>query len=315
MAVRVLEPDPSTGEPRRRDADGLGAILATAGLMLGVYTIVETSRYGWMSPHTLGLGAVSILLLGGFVVRQTKATSPLLPLRIFRSSNVSGANAIQALLVSAMFAFQVLVALYMQQVLGYGAAATGLAMLPAALAIGFVSLGLSARLNIRFGHQRMLLTGLVLLALALALLARVPVHANYALDLLPAMLLVGGFGLAAPAVMDLGMSGADPTDAGVVSGMFNTAQQIGGALGVAVLSTLAAARTHHLTSAGEHTAQALTGGFRLAFTIGSALLAVAIVITLTVLRRPAAPPQPATPSSSADRRPNQRAGAKPAGSW
>ena len=255
--------------------------------MLGVYTIVETGRYGWGSAHTITCAAVARALLAGFVARQAITASPLLPLRIFRSRNVSGANLVQVLAISAMFGFQVLIALYLEQVLGYGAAATGLAMLPAAVMIGVVSLGFSARLNARFGERRMLLAGLALLAAALGLLTRLPVTGGYLpVYLLPTMLLVGGGGLVLPAMTGLGMSAARPSDAGVVSGLFNTTQQVGGALGVAVLSTLAAARTKGLIADGRPVASALTGGHHLAFGIGASLVIAAFVIAVTVLRQP-----------------------------
>ncbi len=284
LAARVLEPDHGPG--LRAGADALGALLVTAGLMLGVYTIIETSRYAWGSAHTIGFGALAVALLAAFVARQATAASPLLPLRIFRSRNVSGANLIQVLAISAMFGFQILIALYLERVLGYGAASTGLAMLPAAALIGAVSLGLSARLNARFGERRMLLTGLALLAAALGLLTRLPVAGSYVVYLLPTMLLVSGAGLVLPAMTGLGMSAASPADAGVVSGLFNTTQQVGGALGVAVLSTLAAARSKDLLAAGQSATSALTGGYHLAFGVGAALIVAAAVLAAIVLRQP-----------------------------
>jgi EmrB/QacA subfamily drug resistance transporter len=284
LAVRVLEPDRGLG--LRVGADELGAVLVTAGLMLGVYTIVETSRYGWTSTHTLGFAALTVALLAGFVVRQATAAAPLLPLRMFRSRNVSGANLVQVLMVSALFGFQILIALYLQNVRGYGSAETGLAMLPAAVTIAVVSLGFSARLNGRFGERNVLLAGIALLVVALGLLTRLPTDADYLVDLLPTMTLAGGFGLAISALTALAMSSASPADAGVVSGLFNTAQQVGGALGVAVLSTFAAAHTRSLVADGHDRASALTGGFHVAFGIGTGLLAAAFVLTVTVLRQP-----------------------------
>ncbi|MFD9725496.1 MFS transporter [Streptomyces sp. NPDC059072] len=265
-------------------ADVLGALLITGGLMLGIYTVVKVEQYGWTSARTLGLGALSLALLTGFTLRQAKARTPLVPLRIFRSRTVTGANLVQMMLVAALFSFQILVALYLQKVQGYGAAATGLAMLPAALLIGAVSLGVSARLNARFGERNVLVSGLGLLVAALGLLTRLPVHADYVTDLLPVMLLVSGIGLALPALTTLGMSGADEADAGLASGLFNTTQQIGMALGVAVLSTLAASRTESLTGSGSSPAEALTGGYHLAFGIGAALLLAGIVLAVTLLR-------------------------------
>ncbi|MFI2607190.1 DHA2 family efflux MFS transporter permease subunit [Kitasatospora sp. NPDC018619] len=282
LALRVLESDRGPG--LRAGADVLGAVLVTAALMLGIYAIVGTGGHGWASARTLGLGALSLALLAGFLLRQARAAHPLLPLRMFRSRNVSGANAVQVLMVSALFSFQVLVALYLQDVRGYGPAATGLAMLPAALAIGTVSLALSARLNARFGERPVLLAGLALLVGALALLARLPADAHYAVDLLPTMLLAAGFGLAISALTALGMSGAGPKDAGTASGLFNTTQQVGGALGVAVLTTLANGRAGALRAAGQPAAEALTGGFRLAFAVGAGLLTAALLLAAAVLR-------------------------------
>jgi MFS family permease len=171
-------------------------------------------------------------------------------------------------------------------VLGYSATRTGLAMLPAAAVIGAVSLGFSARLNARFGERAVLLTGLVLLVGVLGLLARIPVRAHYATDLLPVMLLAAGFGLALPALTTLGMSGAKSDDAGLASGLFTTTQQIGMAIGVAVLTTLAAARTGRLLAHGGTPAAALTGGYHLAYAVGAGLLVTALVVAAVMLRAP-----------------------------
>ncbi|WP_128381417.1 MFS transporter [Streptomyces cavernae] len=287
LAVPALPRDRGLGAAA--GADVAGALLVTSGLMLGIYTVVKVESYGWSSAHTLGLGALATVLLAAFVVRQATTRSPLMPLRILRSRTVAGANLVQVLMVAALFSFQVLVALYLQNVRGYGAAETGLAMLPAAVVIGVVSLGVSARLIARFGERAVLLTGLAVLTALLALLVRVPVHATYVTDLLPVMLLAAGFGLALPALTALGMSGAGEADAGLASGLFNTTQQIGMAAGVAVLSTLAAARTERLIAAGRPRPEALTSGYHLAFAIGTALMIAAFAVALTVLRRPAQP--------------------------
>jgi EmrB/QacA subfamily drug resistance transporter len=284
LAVRTLRPERGLG--LAAGADALGAFLVTGGLMLTIFAIIQTGGDGWGSGRTLGTAALAVALLAGSVVRLATAARPLLPLRMFRSRNVSGANLVQLLMVAALFSFQVLIALYMQQVLGYGAAATGLAMLPAAATIGIVSLGFSARLNARFGERPMLLAGLALLLVAIGLLTRLPVDAGYAVHLLPTMLLVGGFGLAISAVTALGMSDATDGDAGIASGLFNTTAQIGSALGVAVLTTLATARAGALVDAGQDRAAALTGGFHAAFGVGTALLAAAFVLAAAVLRTP-----------------------------
>ncbi|GAA2616327.1 MFS transporter [Actinomadura fulvescens] len=296
LAVRALPRDRGIG--LAAGADVAGALLVTAGLMLGIYTVVKVEEHGWLAGHTLGLGAVSLALLAAFAVRQARATTPLMPLRVFRSRNVSGANVVQMLALSAMFAFQIIVALYMQKVLGYSALETGLAMLPAAVAIGGISLFVSARLIARFGTRAVLVTGLVLLFAAMAWLTRIPVNAGYVTDLLPVMLLIAGGGLVLPALANLGMSAARADDAGLASGLFNTTQQIGMALGVAVLSTLAAAKTERLLSEGKSQAEALTGGYHLAFTTSAGLLVAALVVALIVLRQPKATDSAGTPAQA-----------------
>ncbi|MEU4811158.1 DHA2 family efflux MFS transporter permease subunit [Nocardia fluminea] len=282
VAVKALPADRGLGWSA--GADVLGAVLVTAGLMLGIYTVVEVERYGWVSAHTLGLGALAAALLAAFVLRQATAANPLLPLRILRSREVSGANVVQMLTLAAMFAFQIIVALYLQKVLGYNALQTGLAMLPAAVAIGGVSLFASARLITRFGERAVLVAGLALLLAGMSWLTRLPVDAGYLTDVLPVMVAVAGGGLVLPALTALGMSGADADDAGLASGLFNTTQQVGMAIGVAVLSTLAAARTGTELVAGASDAAALTSGYRLAFTVAAGLLVAALIVSVTVLR-------------------------------
>jgi EmrB/QacA subfamily drug resistance transporter len=282
LAGRAVPDDRGLG--LRAGADASGALLVIAGLMLGIYAVVGAAQYGWTSSRTLGLGALAAALIAGFVLRQARAATPLMPLRVLRSRNLVGANLVQILMISAMFAFQIVVSLAMQRVLGYGAAATGLAMLPAAVSIGAVALLVSARLIGRFGARRVLISGLIMLAAALALLVRLSPRAGYAADLLPTMLLISGGGLAMPAAASLAMAGAREQDAGLVSGLYSTTQQLGSAAGAAVLTTLAAARTGTLLGRGESAANALTGGYHLAFAVGAGLLAAAIAVALTVLR-------------------------------
>jgi EmrB/QacA subfamily drug resistance transporter len=298
-AVRAIPADQGRG--LRAGVDVIGALLVTGGLMLGIYTVIGTADHGWGSARTLGLAALSALLIAGFFVRQATAANPLMPLRILRSRGVAGANVVQMLMIAAMFAFQIMVAQYMQKVLGYDATQTGLAMLPAAVAIGGVALGVSARLIAKFGARSILVTGLVMLTGALALLLRMPTHASYVRDLLPTMVLIAGGGLAMPATAGLGMSGAREQDAGLVSGLYNTTAQVGAAVGAAVLSTLAAGRTAHLLRAGHTPAEALSSGYHVAFTIGVVLLAAALVVAVVMLRgvgTPAMPPRPLDPQDS-----------------
>ena len=285
LAVRLVADDRGIGIGR--GADVVGAVLVTASLMLGVYTIVEVVDYGWGSAHTLGFGALSLALLAGFVARQATAANPLLPLRIFRSRNVTGANITQFLMVMGMFGMFFSGVLLMQRVLGYDALETGLAFLPVSLGIGLLSLGFSARLNLRFGERAVLLPGLALLVVGLGWLTRVPVDASYAVDLFPSMVLLGvGAGLTFPALSTLAMSGATPSDAGLASGLLNTTVQVGGAVGLAVLATLSSEETASRLADGESAPYALTAGYQLAFTIAAVLLVVAVVVAATVLKPP-----------------------------
>jgi EmrB/QacA subfamily drug resistance transporter len=277
------------GIGREAGADIPGAVLLTGGLMLLVYTIVETENYGWGSLHTLGLGAVAIALVAAFIVRQARIENPLMPLRLFRSRNISGANLVQALLVVGMFGTFFLGALYLQRILGYSALEVGLAFLPSTIVMGTMSFKYSAALNMRFGPQATLVPGMVAIGAALLLFARTPVDGTYVVDVLPAAVLMGlGAGLAFPSLMMLAMSGATPADAGLASGLVNTSVQVGGAIGLAVLATLASARTESLESGGEAAASALNSGYHLAYLIGAALVGVAIVVALKVFRTPRA---------------------------
>ncbi|MER5746457.1 MFS transporter [Streptomyces sp. NPDC002225] len=292
-AWRVLAPGQGVGLGRGTDV--LGALLVTSALMLGVYTIVETADRGWASAHTLSRGAVALALLLAFVVRQARASHPLLPLRVFRSRDVAGAMGIQALMVAGMFSFQFLCVLYLQKVLHFDEMRTGLGIFPVSVAIGALSLALSPRLIARFGPRAVLLPGLALIAAGLAALGRVPVGGSYAVDVLPALLPLGvGFGLAMPALATLAMSAATPQDSGITSGMFNTMQQIGSAFGLAVLSTLANARTDALLSGGTSPVPALTDGYRLAFRVGACLVAVSLLLAATLLRSPVPARRPRT---------------------
>lgn len=292
LAGRVLAPERGVG--LHKGTDAVGALLITSALMLSVYTIVETAHYGWTSAHTLSSGAAALALLLAFVARQAKAAPPLLPLRLFRSRNVSAAMGVQALMVAGMFSFQFLCVLYLQKVLRFDEIHTGLGIFPVSVAIGALSLALSPRLITRFGPRAVLLPGLTLITAGLAALGRVPADGSYVVDVLPALLPLGiGFGLAMPSLATLAMSAATPQDSGIASGMFNTMQQIGSAFGLAALSTLATARTRVLLGDGASTTSALTGGYQLAFRIGSGLVAVALLLATALLRSPAPAQRPA----------------------
>jgi EmrB/QacA subfamily drug resistance transporter len=283
FAQRLLNRDKGIG--LRQGADIPGAILITGALMLGVYTIVKPAAdYGWGDSRTLGLGAISLALLAAFVVREAYAGTPLIPLRIFRSRNVSGANVVQALTVAGMFGMFFLGALYLQRVLGYDALQIGLAFLPTTIVMGTLSLRYSERLIMRFGARTVLLPGLALIAAGLALFTRAPVNGSYLLNVLPVLVLLGvGVGVSFPALMTLAMSGATQQDAGLASGLVNTAAQVGGALGLAVLATVSTTRSNGLIAHGHARASALTSGYHLAFLIAALLVGAAIVVTAAVL--------------------------------
>jgi len=284
LVRRLLEKDEGLGFGE--GADIPGAALITSALMLGVYTIVKPAAdYGWGAARTLGLGAVSLALLAAFIAREATARNPLIPLRIFRSRNVTGANMIQVLTVAGMFGMFFLGSLYLRRVLHYDALEIGLAFLPVTVTMGTLSIRYSERLIMRFGTRRTLLPGLVLIVAGLVLFARVPVHGSYLKDVLPTMILLGtGVGACFPALMTIAMSGATQSDAGLASGLVNTTAQVGGALGLAVLATLSASRSDKLTAHGSSTAAALTSGYHLAFWIAAALVLAAIGVAVAVLQ-------------------------------
>jgi EmrB/QacA subfamily drug resistance transporter len=283
LARRLVAKDAGLG--LRAGADVPGAALITGALMLAVYTIVKTSDYGWGSPHTLGLGALALALVGAFVVREHRAATPLIPLAIFRSRAVTGANLVQMLMVSGLFGMFFLGAVYLQRVLHYGPLDVGLAFLPVAVSIGALSLAVTPRLNMRFGTTRTLIPGLALVAAGLVLFAAAPEHARYLSDILAPMVLLGlGAGLVFPSLMTTAMTGVPMSQAGLASGLVNTSLQVGGALGLAVLATLSSTRTRDLLATGASPAHALTSGFHLALVIGAGLLIASIVLAAALLR-------------------------------
>jgi EmrB/QacA subfamily drug resistance transporter len=274
-ARRLLPADRGAGW--RQGADVLGAVLITAALMVGVYAIVV--------PGSGVLGILSIGLLVAFVVRQAVAATPLMPLRIFRSRSLTGANVAQLLAAAGMFGMFFVGVLYLQHVLGYGALGIGLAFLPVTVVMGGLSLRYSSRLIGRYGARAMVISGLGLVACGLALFARVPVEGHYLVDVLPSTVLLGvGAGLAFPALAALGMADATPADAGLASGVFNTTAEAGSALGLAVLATLSAGRSAALRRDGMPELLAQTGGYRVAFLVAALLVAAALLVIVVVVR-------------------------------
>src|SRR5215469_1632211 len=283
-ARRMIGPGPAAG--LRAGADVPGALLITAAMMLGVFTIVEpAAQQGWLAARTLGLAACSLVLFGAFILRQRTARTPLMPLRIFSAPNVTGANLVQVLGTAGMFGMFFLGSLYLRRILRYDPLQIGLAFLPVAVLMGTLSVRYTDRLVLRLGARPAMLSGLGLIAAALALFAVTPGGGGYLSHIFPAAVLAGtGAGLCFPALMALAMSSATPQDAGLASGLFNTTAQIGGALGLAVLATVSASRTNALIAQHRPTAVAMTEGYRLAFWIAFGLVVAAAAVAAALLR-------------------------------
>jgi EmrB/QacA subfamily drug resistance transporter len=278
--------------------DVLGAVTVTTSLMLAVYAIVNGNETGWTSTRTIGLLAVAAVLLALFLSIEDRARSPLMPLGIFRLRNVATSNIVAVLWAAAMFAWFFLSALYLQLVLGYSPLQVGLAFLPANLIMAAFSLGLSAKLVMRFGIKMPLAAGLLLFAVGLMLFARAPIDASFILDVLPAMILLGfGAGMAFNPLLLAAMTDVEPSDSGLASGVVNTSFMMGGALGLAILASLAAARTDDLRIAGSDLPMAVTGGYHLAFVVGALFAAAAAVLGAVLLR--AGQPSPETDGEQA----------------
>jgi EmrB/QacA subfamily drug resistance transporter len=283
LSLRLLPAAPGFAPTRRLDV--AGAVTITVALMLAVYAIVNGNQAGWTSGQTLGLLGGALALLVTFLVIESRVESPLVPLGLFRLRNVAVSNAVGVLWAAAMFAWFFLSALYLQLVLGYSPLKVGLSFLPANLIMGAFSLGLSAKLVMRFGLRKPLATGLLLAAAGLVLFARAPVDGNFVVDVLPSMILLGfGAGMAFNPVLLAAMSDVAPEESGLASGVVNTSFMMGGALGLAVLASLAASRSSSLSESGEGTLAALTGGYHLAFVVGALFAAAAATIGATLLR-------------------------------
>jgi predicted MFS family arabinose efflux permease len=283
FALRLLEDDQGVG--LGEGADALGAALVTGALMLGVLTIIRTSDVGWTSIETLAGAAASLAALIGFVIREARTAHPLLPLRIFRSRTVSGANAVMLLLVAGFFGTFFIGSLYLERVLGFDALAIGLGFLPVSLSVGVMSFVFAEPLITRFGALAVLRASLGLVLVALVWFARLPAGASYAIDVAPSLTLIGiGSGLAFPSLLGLAMSGATSGDAGLASGLVNTTRQVGGALGLAAMASVATMRGESLAAGGASGAAALTGGSQLAFDLAAGFVLVAIGVSALVLR-------------------------------
>jgi EmrB/QacA subfamily drug resistance transporter len=285
LALRFVPP--SRGEPGQRGADVLGALSITGGLALLIYAIVKTQTTGWGSASTLGLGGIALVLIASFVVIESRVRAPLVRLAIFRVRALAAGDAAMFFLAAGMFANFYFGTLYLQDILHFKPIATGFAFLPVALLIG-VAAGISQRIVPRFGIRSVAIAGVTIGAGGLALMARAGVHSTYAGTLLPSFVLLAvGLGLAFVPATLIGVSSVGAEDAGLSSGLFNTAQQIGGALGLAILATIAATHTSHLL--GRHpaagaVASATVSGYRLAFIVAAGLMLMADVVLVLFLR-------------------------------
>ncbi len=264
----------------REKLDVAGAVTVTASLMLAVYAIVNGNGVGWLAPQTLGMLAASVALLLTFLFIESHAHAPLVPLRLFRVRTVATANIIGVLWSAAMFASFFISALYLQLVLGYNPLMVGISFLPTNLIMAAFSLGLSAKIVMKFGNRAPLTIGMVLVAAGLAWFARAPVHGSLWIDVVPGMTLLGlGAGIAFNPLLLTAMSGIDQRESGLASGVMNTSFMMGGALGLAVLASIAALRTSGLITAGTDTLIALNSGYHAAFLTGVIFAAVAAVLS------------------------------------
>jgi EmrB/QacA subfamily drug resistance transporter len=281
LSAMLLKESRAPGAPR---LDVGGAVTVTASLMLAVYAIVNGNESGWASTQTLGLLGAAAVLLALFLAIEARVRDPLMPLRLFKLRNLATANVVGILWSAAMFAWFFVSALYMQLVLGYSAMQVGLAFLPSNLIMAAFSLGISAKMVMRFGTRLPLAAGLLLTAAGLALFALSPVDGGFALHVLPGMTLLGiGCGMAMNPVLLVAMSDVEQSESGLASGVVNTAFMMGGALGLAVLASLAAARTENLLAAGAAPAAALNGGYHAAFAVGAVFAAAAAFLSAVLL--------------------------------
>jgi EmrB/QacA subfamily drug resistance transporter len=285
LGSRLIENRPGLG--LRHGVDIAGSVLVTASMMVAVYAIITAADHGWGSAHTLGFGAVAAVLMAAFFVLESRIANPILPLRILRVRTLIGASVVRAFLVTGMFSAWVLGSLYLEHVLGYGAWDTGLAFLPQTLTVAALSLGTTARVMARFGPERTVLGGLSIVVVALLLLTGAGEGAHYFPGLFFAYALMGlGMGTSMLPLLTIAMSGVPEKDAGLASGIVNVSMQLAGALGIAILGTLASGHSQSLAAAGASTASALTGGYHFAFEIAAGSVLVGIVVALAVLRKP-----------------------------
>jgi EmrB/QacA subfamily drug resistance transporter len=281
LAPRLL---PESRNEGPRHFDFAGAISVTAGLSLLVYTLVDANDAGWASTQTLGLGALSLALIGAFYLIERRSKAPLMPFPgIFRIRTITGINVSAVLIAAALFSMFFFISLYMQQVLGFSALEAGLAYLPLAVGI-IITAGATAGLVTRFGFKPVLVSGLVVTAGGLIWFSQVSADGSYVSDILfPSLLAAIGLGLAFVSMTVAAVSGVEAHEAGLASGLINTSQQIGGALGLAILATIANGRTDDALAAGDRAPTALTEGFQAAFAAGAGLAIAGAILAMILV--------------------------------
>ncbi|HEY5267123.1 MAG TPA: MFS transporter [Acidimicrobiales bacterium] len=281
--------------------DVVGSLLMTSSLIIGIYAVVTASASGWLSTHTLGFGALSIVLMSVFFGYESRVAKPIMPLRILKIRSLSASSVVRGLTFSSMFAVFFFGALYLEKVLGYAPLRTGVAFLPMTLAMAAMSLGVTSRLLIRFGPMKLLVPGTIMVIGGLLLMARVPVDANYFTSILPAFLLLGmGMSFSSVPLLTIAMADAPRSDAGLASGIVNVSMWLASSLGLAVFGTLAASKTTSLISAGQSQVSADVAGYHVAFLLGAILATIGLFLIVTLLRSPATEVVQAQASSSDD---------------
>ncbi len=282
----LIKENPGLGV--RNGVDVTGSLLMTTSLITGIYAIVKASTYGWTSTHTLAFGGLAVALMALFIVVESRATQPIVPVRIIRLRSLSASSIVRGLTFSSMFAVFFFGALFLERVLEYGPLATGVAFLPMTLMMAIMSLGVTSRLLLRFGPMRLLVPGMSAVVVGLVLLTRTSEHANYVTSLLPAFLLLGaGMSVSAVPLLTMAMADVPKADAGLASGIVNVSMWLASSAALAIFGTLAASRTTALLARGHSLASSLTAGYHETFMIGAVLAAVGLVVTIVVLRTPA----------------------------
>jgi hypothetical protein len=272
----------------REGIDITGSVLMTVSLIVGIYAIVTSSTYGWLSAHTLGFGAVAVVLAAIFAYVESRVAKPILPMRILRLRSLSMSSVVRGLTFSAMFAVFFFGALYMEKVLHYGPLRTGVAFLPMSITMAIMSIGVTSRLLVRYGPMRLLVPGMTAVVIGLLLLSRTGVNADYLTAILPALLLLGvGMSISAVPLLTIAMADVPKSDAGLASGLVNVSMWLASSAALAVFGTLAASRTRSAITQGNGVSSALVAGYHETFFIGAVLAALGLVVTVLVLRAPA----------------------------